>query len=216
MKTHTLCVTTALLAGLATGFSPGFACHDGSPLVLDLNSDGIHTTDVFEPVRFDLDGDGVSESIAWTRRWTEEGLLWLDLNRSGSVDGGPELFGDATMLPDGEKAEHSFEALAVYDSADFGGNGDGLISERDLIWEDLRLWVDRNHDGISQAAEIANLRRYRIVAISLQYAESNEVDGNGNRHRYQGSFVSRVVRAYGPPYLQAQAAHDVFFRIAHE
>jgi hypothetical protein len=115
-----------------------------SPLVLDLNGDGVQTTDLFAPVSFDLNGDGISEVVAWTCGWTEEGFLWLDLNRNGTVDGGRELFSQGTLLPSGETAANGFEALSVYDSLSYGGNADRVISEDDMIWNHLRLWVDRN------------------------------------------------------------------------
>ena len=41
-----------------------------SPLVLDLNGDGIQTTDLFSPVSFDLNGDGII---------SEDDLIWLKI-----------------------------------------------------------------------------------------------------------------------------------------
>lgn len=185
------------------------ACN--SPLVLDLNGDGIRTTTGWYPVRFDFDGDGEQEVTAWTAPDGEEGFLWLDLNRNGRVDSGRELFGDSTLLPNGEMSRHGFEALAVYDGVDLGGNGDRLISNKDLIWSFLRLWVDKNHDGASQRQEVRHLNAEGVISINLEYVEAREYDDANNLHLYQSTFVRRVTRQFGPPYLRTQEAHDVFF-----
>jgi hypothetical protein len=187
-----------------------------SPLILDLNGDGIQTTDLFSPVWFDLNGDGAPERVAWTCGWTEEGFLWLDLNRNGIVDGGRELFGQGTLLPSGETAANGFEALKVYDSPAYGGNGDGIVSEDDLIWSHLRLWVDRNHDGISQPQEITTLRHFDIVAIRLDFSRVNEVDGNGNLHPLQSTYLKRLTDRRLGSRLVPYAVHDVFFKVGDD
>ena len=187
-----------------------------SPLVLDLNGDGTQTTDLFAPVSFDLNGDGAPDRAAWTCGWTEEGFLWLDLNRNGTVDGGRELFGQGTLLPSGETAANGFEALRVYDGLSYGGNADGIISDDDLIWSHLRLWVDRNHDGISQRQEIAPLRKFEIVAIGLDFTRVQEVDGNGNLHPLQSTYLKRLTARRLGSRLVPYAVHDVFFKIGDD
>jgi hypothetical protein len=184
-----------------------------SPLVLDLNGDGIRTTDLFAPVLFDLNGDGTLDRVAWTCDWTEEGFLWLDLNHNGTVDSGRELFGQGSLLPTGESAANGFEALSVYDQASYGGDADGIISENDLVWDHLRLWVDRNHDGISQRQEISSLGRLSIVAINLSFSRVSEIDGNGNLHPLQSSYWKRLSERRIGSRLVPYAVHDVFFRV---
>lgn len=196
------------------------ACN--SPIILDLNNDGIHTTDLGWGVRFDIDSDGESELTGWTLPSSEDAFLWLDLNRNGVVDSGLELFGDATLLPDGTFARHGFEALAIYDSPELGGNGDGLISRLDLIWKDLLLWNDRNHDAKTDRGEVSRLGVYSIVALGLDYEELLAYDDALNLHRYQGAFTRALLPVLDirpeeerAPLLRSQDLHDVIFQ-THE
>lgn len=162
-----------------------------SPLILDLNGDGIRTTSLAYPVQFDLDADGSAETLAWTHPATEEGFLWRDLEPNGVVDDGSELFGVGTLLPDGSRAADGFEALSVYDTASQGGDGDGRITSRDAIWSRLRLWIDRNHDGVSQQMEVAPIHQFGVTTLSLTYIIQRGADENGNEHRLVGTCVVR-------------------------
>lgn len=208
-------ILVPLLASTISLNAPLWACHDGSPLILDLDGDRVRTTGLFFSVLFDIDGDGLRDRIGWTYGGSQEAFLWLDLNDNHIVDSGRELFGDATLLPTAENAEHGFEALAVYDAQSLGGNEDGLITPQDLIWDHLRLWIDENHDGLSQPREITTLSAAKVVAIGLDFERVDELDGGGNMHRYRGAFVKRR-DSPGPPVNQTQSIDDVFFRIAHD
>ena len=195
------------------------ACHNCTgttnpePLILDLNGDGIHTTSLeVAPVNFDLTGDGVDDVTSWTDWRTEEGILYFDHNRNGVIDGGGELFGDATVMPDGQRAPHGFIALAVYDGRPNGGNEYGVISPGDRVWGILRIWVDRNHDGLVSPPENYALSARGVLEISLQYVnvpldEAIATDENGNLHLQQGHFLQRVGGQ-----VFTREAHDVYFR----
>jgi len=181
-----------------------------SPLVADLNGDGIRTTSVAtNPVQFDIDGDGRVESMGWTDPATEEGFLWLDLHPNHRVDDGRELFGIGTILPDGTRARDGFEALRMYDQVLAGGNADGQLDVGDAIWGRLRIWVDENHDGRSQPTETGPIHRYGVVSISLNYIIDNTPDVMGNIQRFRGRYLRRSV-GNGVRYEEL-ALHDVFF-----
>lgn len=182
-----------------------------SPLVLDLDGDGrILTSGLENAVEFDINGDGLLDSIGWTALDSEDGFLWLDLNLNGEVDDGSELFGSSTLLPTGEFASNGFEALAVYDRETFGGNADGLISRADLVWNRLRIWVDRSHDGISQRPEIRPLDALGVASIGLDYREIERFDGHVNFHALSGEMIRRI-RLLGGAHLSAQLVEDIFF-----
>ena len=196
--------------GGGEGPCPSESC---SPLILDINGDGIHTTTLENGVDFDLTGDGIPDRTAWTNPKTEEGILYFDLNHNHTVDGGRELFGDATRLPSGIRARHAFEALDVYDSPEHGGNDDGRIDQSDRVWGKLRIWVDRNHDGICGRDEDSPLAAAGVVEISLAYTTAplaDAIDAQGNYHLQQGLFIRR-----NGSKLTILDAVDVYYRVIY-
>ena len=52
-----------------------------------------------------------------------------------------------------------FNALAAYDLLANGGNGDGRIDSNDAIYPKLLVWVDLNHNGISESGELISLQQ---------------------------------------------------------
>ena len=120
--------------------TPGVSC---SPIVIDLGNNGIHLGQAGVGVYFDVNADGVRDHVQWVRRGGDEGFLALDRSGNGLVDDGAELFGVGTPLVlEGRNAPNGFVGLAQYDSRQLGGNDDGLITEADAIWPQLRIWVD--------------------------------------------------------------------------
>jgi hypothetical protein len=204
------------MAMLVIGSHPSLAgfCSCGcasSPLILDLGKTGfIVTTDVANGVRFDLDSDGFIERRGWTYFASPYGFLFLDQNGNGRVDNGRELFGNATLLPDGTTADNGFEALAVYNRSEFGGNEDAFITPEDSIWPSLRLWIDWSHDGITDPDEVSTLDAWSIVRIGLTYKQTPFVDGVGNSHKLKGSFW-REKKVLGVVIPIEQLMEDVFF-----
>ena len=76
-------------------------------------------------VWFDLQGTGIKQHLAWTKADEPVGLLVWDRNQNGIIDNGSELFGNRTVLPNGQLAPNGFMALQAYDRPENGGNGDG-------------------------------------------------------------------------------------------
>lgn len=179
--------------------------NEGDPLILDLAGDGLNLTSVFDGVLFDLRGHGIKRRMGWTARNSDDAWLALDRNGNGTIDNGLELFSDvAEQAPSSEP--NGFLALAVFDQPSKGGNGDGRIDAADRGFASLVVWQDRNHDGISQPAELTALAATGVRSIDLDYSASGRHDRNGNYLRYR----AKIDGAKGI----GRWAYDVFVRVA--
>jgi hypothetical protein len=144
-----------VLTGLCLLFLAPAAWSQCSPIVVDLNKDGIRLGPAGVGVYFDVDADGGLNRVQWVRQGGDEAFLALDRNRNGVIDDGSELFGIGTFLQlEGGRAPNGFVGLAQYDDPRLGGNDDGLITAADAVWSELVLWNDTNADGVSTGAEI--------------------------------------------------------------
>ncbi|WP_165392183.1 calcium-binding protein [Pseudomonas tructae] len=154
----------------------------GSPLILDLDGDGVETSGLAAGIYFDHGGDGLRELTGFAA--ADDGLLALDLDGDGKITRGAELFGDQTLLADGSKARNGFQALARLDS-----NADGKVDSADSAFSSLRVWRDLNQNGVSDEGELYSLSQLGIQSLALKYTEQTQADAFGNEHRQVGSFT---------------------------
>ena len=169
-----------LITDLQTAFDA--AQQEASPLILDLDGDGVKTLGTDAGVHFDHDKNGFAETTGWVSKG--DGLLVWDKNGNGQIDDGNELFGDNTVGSDGKKAANGFAALGSLDS-----NRDGKIDGSDTGYKDLRVWQDKNSDGKVQVDELVTLDKAGVQSINTVYKDSSTIDNNGNAHRQLGSFT---------------------------
>jgi hypothetical protein len=176
-----------------------------SPVTLDLDHTGTFTFSDTE-VWFDLKGFGVMQLFGWTALGTPDGFVVLDRNGNGTIDNGRELFGNSTPYSftlEGPVAKHGFDALRWLDAVGQGGNANGWIDPGDEIFASLQVWVDDNHDGISQPWELSSLPAAGVAAVAVNAASVWEVDAYGNVIKYRATYVDSGGIA--------RAAVDVFF-----
>ncbi len=134
-----------------------------SPIALDLNGDGIHTTALGDTEgRFDLLNNGKPIESGWLSG--EDAFLAVDTNGNGIIDDRSELFGGA--IGDG------FAKLAGYDS-----NNDGVVDAQDVNFSDLQVWQDSNENHQTDEGELISLDEAGIASLNVdytnEYAEDN-------------------------------------------
>ncbi|WP_426576498.1 hypothetical protein ACP179_18985 [Xenorhabdus stockiae] len=166
-----------------------------TPLVIDLTGDGITTIAENGNIFFDHDNNGIIESSGWIE--SNSAFLVWDKNKDGKINNGNELFGNNSILKNGIKADNGFTALA-----DLDDNGDGIFDQNDSLWDSLELWVDSNHDAITDSGELYKLSESGISSINLAYKEDGFKDINGNVHELESTVnwnngsVTKIVDVY--------------------
>ncbi|PIT72998.1 hypothetical protein B9Z42_11950 [Limnohabitans sp. B9-3] len=143
-----------------------------SPLVLDLNGDGVQTVDMAQGTMFDLQATGVAQTTGWVD--AHDGLLAMDLNHDGKISSGAELFGNYTLLANGQQAADGWAALAQYDST-----GDGKMDAQDTAFDALKVWQDGNGNGLTDDGELRSLKDVGVTQINLGH-DSTITQQNGN------------------------------------
>lgn len=151
------------------------AAASASPLVLDLDGDGIEVISLANSSIFwDLDEDGFAENSGWTS--ADDGLLAIDLDGDGYITDHTELFGSVT--------EDGFSALSVYDT-----NSDNIIDANDAQFSDLLVWQDVNQNAIGGEGELFSLAELNITSIDLNAALPADLVLEGHQVSHTSSFV---------------------------
>jgi hypothetical protein len=190
-----LLATTANLVGLST--SQVAAIRTSTPIILDLDGDGVRTLMMSEGVEFDLLSNGKPVQTGWVS--AGDGLLVMDRNGDQSINDGAELFGSSTLLSNGTKAPDGYTALSELDT-----NKDGVINQDDEAFAKLGVWIDSNSDGHSGAGEIKSLSELGIKQLSLQVTAGDVVD--------QGNLLG-LTSTFETVDGVSHAAADVWFAI---
>ena len=163
-----------------------------------LTGAGVQTSAIDKGVQFDLGATGTKLNTGWIAGG--DGLLALDRNGDGIINDGSELFGSGTTLANGKRAADGYAAMAELDT-----NGDGTIDVKDGKFAELRVWVDGNADGVSQADELKSLADLGITKLNLDVKESL-TGNNGN--------VIGATSTYETTDGATHAAADVWFAVS--
>lgn len=121
-------------------------CGD-TPLVLSPLHQPVEYVTPLDSAYFDIGQNDTS----LTTYWPTPDTPWLarDLDGSGTIDDGTELFGSETMLSTGEKAVDGFEALAELDL-----NGDDTIDVEELALGEVLVWIDGDSNRQTESYEL--------------------------------------------------------------
>jgi hypothetical protein len=184
-------------------------CEQLTPIIIDTDGSGFQLTDYQGGVSFDMIGGGEPAQMSWTAPGSTNAFLVLDRNGDGKINNGVELFGSSAPQPRSD-APNGFLALAVFDKPDKGGNADGVIDSRDAVYSQLRLWIDANHNGISEPGELHILQEFGIDWLSFDYKLASRVDRYGNTFRYRAKVGSYPAQGSGP----SRYAWDVILLIS--
>jgi hypothetical protein len=133
-------------------------------------------TSVEDGIVFDINGDGVSERVAWTQAGSEVAYLAYDKNDDGIINDGQELVGSSAV----DGAPTAVEALRI-----ISNSHTGTINSEVPFFARLLLWTDQNHNGISEPSELRPASEI-LADVGMGYFRERRQDGNGNEYRFRG------------------------------
>lgn len=152
---------------------PVFAQLDGdiynkkleSPLVIDLDGNGIKTSSLFgSNIKFDYYTDGRQTRTGWLDG--TDGFIVYDVNNNGMIDNINEMYGHSSS--------QSLDDFISYDV-----NMDGRIDIADPMHAKLMVWQDINQNGVSESAELNSLASHGIGFILTSFRKDLQYN-NGN------------------------------------
>ncbi len=187
-----------------------------SPLLVQISRAPrpIELTAPTEGIDFDIFGERNQHKksrISWLTPASAKVNFFVVLpNKDGDVKGINELFGDNTKGPDGKFSANGYEALAKHDGLKDDGSidydlRDGFITEKDPVYQKLRLWSDLNADGVAQPAELFKLGEKKVELIDLSFDPTYaEADQYGNEIKMKSVMKTHDGRLH--------LMYDIWFR----
>jgi hypothetical protein len=132
-----------------------------APVLIDLMNDGFsYQAANVSAVRYDVNGDGAADQIAWVGH--DDGVLVWDKDHNGQVSDASEF--SFASLKAGAKTD--LEGLQALDT-----NHNGLLDAGDAAWAEFGVWQDKNGDGKSDGqdnvGEFQTLDQLGFASINL-------------------------------------------------
>jgi len=167
---YTLTVTdsrgdTDTIMGQVVGSRDGL-----TPVVVDLDGDGVEFDTIEDGIVFDADGDGEDEQIAWANE--DDAVLVYDENGNNDVDGLDEIafsrYSDDPNATDLEGLRH------------FDTNEDLILDANDAEFESFKLWQDSDGDGVVGEGEMMTLSEAGIESLELTSDGQSYYAANGD------------------------------------
>ncbi len=139
-----------------------------TPVVLDLDGDGIELLDLSAGVQFDWNLDGESEATGWVG--ADDGILVYDYNHDSVVSYANEL----SLIEYNPGATTDLEGLQAFDT-----NQNGQFDAGDEEWQSFGVWQDKNSNGQTDEGEFTSLDEMQMSSVDLQSDEKyHQEDGN--------------------------------------
>ncbi|TAN49557.1 MAG: hypothetical protein EPN21_11630 [Methylococcaceae bacterium] len=186
------------------------------PLILDINGDGVRLTSFAQrTVLFDVDHDANAsrEQTGWIKAnttnnqaWNMDGVLVYDLNGNGKIDGIHETLspyyngkiGDADGSDGKQLYTNGFDALKngfdgkTVDSVKLNSHEDAVFNAADEGWDKVRIWIDVDVDGQTDAGELQTFTELGIIRINLNATDQSGLVNGGNTVSAIGSFTQMI------------------------
>jgi hypothetical protein len=108
----------------------------------------------------------------WTKAWDAtqggDGFLVWDVDGDGKITSAVELFGETNLQ--GENVfRNGNEKLAFY----FDKNENGIVEGSEL--SGLKIWEDRDGDGLTDAGELVGLDQHNIAALQTSFTNEGQM-----------------------------------------
>ena len=148
------------------------------------------------------------ELVTWTEAGQNDGFLARRLgNGNVRIDDGRSASSAARPHAAGGPGEGAtgFRPLAAYDSKQLASNENLFIDSEDQVFLELRVWIDRNHNGRSEPGELVTLPAAGIHSIEYGYGFLDSRDEHGNVIWLEGRAWSNrgAVKVYDVIFLDA-------------
>ena len=152
-----------VMVNVGSPHSPG----NQHPVVFDLNGDGLELGAVAASNIVVKDPNGIITQLGWVG--PTNGILVTDRAGNGQYN----TLQDLSFVGDTPGATTDLQGLASWDT-----NHNGVIDSGDAGWSKLKIWVDRNQDGVVEPGELYTLSQLGITSISLHETSTGATAAN--------------------------------------